>query len=436
MSQFRFGNLPSPSQDPLSSLVGQPPRNQGALVQGRPGGTPTGPRPPAAPQPMNPLQGRPGAQPVRQAPQQPGQMPPANVRRLAPVPMNQAPMQAFQQPNQMQYLNPALVQNQSNIGISGQGMIPLGLPGGNVGQQYINWDQALANAMGFDMGNQQGAMNQMYGQVAGQIGQYEQGLIQGIGTLQSVGAQQQQALQGIAGGLEQKGQQGYQEFKDFRDQQLGAVGKDITKANQFAAQATQNYQQAIANFQDTSAQDAANAAFGLRRDAMAQNQQIDMMDISPGEKAALKQQLAGDVGNQVTQTVTGIYSNMNQTVASMQGNLSSLMGAQAQTAMAGGQLRGQVGTAFGAQTLDAIRTNQQMMELSANLQVMGENAMASAMQQSVALELQGRTTLAQMIQSNPRQFVSMFAGLTGFLAGATTPGIGQISVPNFFGAPA
>ncbi|MEY3272261.1 MAG: hypothetical protein RLZZ341_1162, partial [Pseudomonadota bacterium] len=36
-------------------------------------------------------------------------------------------------------------------------------------------------------------------------------------------------------------------------------------------------------------------------------------------------------------TVTGIYSNMNQTMASMRGNLSSLMGAQSQTAMAGGQ---------------------------------------------------------------------------------------------------
>lgn len=429
MSQFRFGNLPSPSQDPLSSLVTPTPRNQG-----RPGGTPTGPRPAAAPRPTtqpNPLQGRPGAQPFAQAPrQQPMNMPPANVRR-GPVPMSQAPELTPRQPNQMQYLNPALVQGQQNIGISGQGMIPLGLPQANVGQQFINWDQALANAMGMDIANQQGAMNQQYGQMQGQIGQYEQALQQGLGTLQSVGVQQQQALQGIAGGLEQKGQQGYQEFKDFRDQQMGAVGQDITKANQFAAQATQNYQQAIADFQDTSAQDAANAAFGLRRNAQEQMAQIDMLDASPAEKAALKQTMMADVGSQVTQTVTGIYSNMNQTVASMQGNLSSLMGAQSQTAMAGGQLRGQVGTAFGAQTLDAIKMNQQMSELGANLRVMGEQALASAMQQSVMLELQGRQTVAQMIQENPRQFVSMFAGMTGFLAAATTPGIGQISVPNF-----
>lgn len=300
-----------------------------------------------------------------------------------------------------------------------------------IDQGYLNWDQALAGAMGQDMSNQQGAMNQQFGQMQGQIGQYENALQRGIGTMQSVGVQQQQALQGLAGGLEQQGQKGFEEFKGFRDQQMGRVDQDISKANQFAAQATENYEQAISQFQDTSAQDAANAAFGMRRNAQEQMQQIDMLDVDPGQKAALKQTMMQDVGNQVTQTVTGIYSNMNQTMASMRGNLSSLMGAQSQTAMAGGQLRGQMGTSFGAQTLQAQQMNQQMMELGTNVRMMGEQAYASAMQQSVMLELQGRTTVAQMIQENPRQFVSMFAGLTGYLAGATTPGINQISVPNF-----
>lgn len=274
-------------------------------------------------------------------------------------------------------------------------------------------------------------MNELYGQVAGQIGQYEQALQQGLGTLQQLGEQQRGALQGIAGGLEQKGQQGYDEFKTFRDQQIAAVGGDITKANQQAAAAVQNYRDAIADFKDTSAQDAANAAFGLRRDAEARMQEIDMVDASPAEKMALKQQLTQDVSNQVTQSVTGIFSNMNQQMASMQGNLSSLMSAQAQQTLAGGQLRGQVGTAFGAQTLDAQRLNQQMTELGAQYRAMGEQAYASSMQQSVMLSLQGRRDLAEMIQSNPRQFVSMFAGLSGFLAAATTPGLNEISLPNF-----
>lgn len=421
-SSFRVGNFgrPSTPTDPLSSLVAPP---------GRPfGQQPQTPQTPQAPRPQTQAMGsnqpRPRTQPASQV----------NPLRRGPVQMTQPTgMNYYGNMNPAQYTNPNLqgIGGMPNIGIAGQGMVPLGQSPIGPGQQFMNWDQALANAMGYDMSNQQGAMNQQYGLMQGQIGQYEQALQQGLGTMQSVGVQQQQALQGIAGGVEQKGQQGYQEFKDFRDQQMGKVDRDISQANQFAAEATQNYQQAIGEFKDTSAQDAANAAFGMRRDAMAQSQQIDMMDISPGEKAALKQQLAGDVGNQVTQTVTGIYSNMNNTLASMKGNLSSLMGAQSQTAMAGGQLRGQVGMGFGQQTLEAQQSNQRMMELGVNLRTMAEQAYASAMNQSVVMELQGRTTVAEMIQQNPRQFVSMFAGLTGFLAGATTPGIGQISVPNF-----
>jgi len=302
---------------------------------------------------------------------------------------------------------------------------------GGTQQQFASWDQALANAMGTDIRNQQGAMNQMYGANQQQIGLTENALQRGLGTMQSVGVQQRDAMGRIAGGLEQQGQQGYEEFKGFRDQQMGRVDQDIAAANQQAAAAVSGYEQTISKFQDTGAQDAANAAFGMRQSAKSQMAEIDMLDASPAEKAALKQQLTQDVGNQVTQAVTGIYSNMNQQVASMGSNLAGLRMGQSQQTLAGGQLRGQMGTSFGAQTLDAQRMNQQMQELGSNLRVMGEQAYASAMNQSVLFEMQGRQAVAQMIQQNPRQFVSLFAGLTGFMAGATTPGIGQIAVPNF-----
>ena len=322
-----------------------------------------------------------------------------------------------------------------------------------VQQQFASWDQALANAMGTDIRNQQGAMNELYGANRQQIGMTENALQRGIGTLQSVGVQQQGALQGIAGGLEQQGQQGYDEFTRYRDERMGQVEREVAagnrqvasaveEANRQAAGAVSGYEGAMGRFRDTGAQDAANAAFGLRQNARSQMAEIDMLDASPGEKAALKQQLTMDVGNQVTQTVTGIYSNMNQQVAAMEGNLAGLRQSQAQQTLAGGQLMGgqtmagaqllgQVGTAFGAQTLDAQRMNQQMREVGAQIRVAGEQALASAMNQSVMFEMQGRQAIAQMIQENPRQFVSLFTGLTGFMAGATTPGLGQIAVPNF-----
>jgi len=410
MSQFNTYGA-SQTTDPLGSLI-----------------TPTGqaaPRKPVAPRPATTGMPRPG-QGIQQAAAQPkahlrmGGVPNVPMTPFAPTPM-------FSISGGPTGAGPMTVQQPSIF-------TPSQVPGGQALSQlagYGAWDQALANAIGFDMRNQQQAMNDMYRQVSGQIGGYEQALQQGVGTLEQVGRQQREALQGIAGGLEQQGRQGYEEFKGFRDQQIAAVGQDISKSNQQAAAAVQNYRDAIGDFKDTSAQDAANAAFGMRRDAESRMSEIDMLDASPAEKAALKQQLNQDVSNQVTQAVTGIFSNMNNTMASMQGNLSSLMSAQAQQTLAGGQLRGQVGTAFGAQTLDAQRLGQQMSELGANLRVMGENAFASSMQQSVMLQLQGRKDLAEMIQSNPRQFVSMFAGLSGFLAAATTPGINEISLPNF-----
>ena len=304
--------------------------------------------------------------------------------------------------------------------------------------QAMNMQQQLANAMATDMRNQQGAMNQMFQQGQQQTGLTEEALQRGIGTLQAAGAQQRANLQQIAAGVEggaAQSQRDFDEFKAFRDQQMGQVGQDIAAANQQAAAAVSGYEKAIGQFRDTSAQDAANAAFGMRQNAQSRMAEIDMLDANPAEKAALKQQLMGDVSNQVTQSVTGIFSNMNQQIASMQGNLAGLRQSQAQQTLSGGQLRGQMGTAFGGQTLQAMQMNQQMgqqvRELGANIRMAGENAMASAMQQSVLFEMQGRQSVAEMIRQNPQQFVSMFAGLSGYLAGATTPGIENIAVPNF-----
>ena len=406
MSQFNsnnFGNFGPGTYDPVSNLIPgfgtrNPRQNQGSSG---------GARRPAQgqqQQPMNPF------------------------AKLSNVPVQAAPPrpQAFTTPNLGRYMG--MGANQPGVL---PGMTPLRSAQDAQRQQFVNWDQALAGAMGTDMRNQQGSMNQQFGEMRGQIGQYEDALQRGIGTLQSVGAEQRDTMRGLATGAQAQGQQGYEEFKAFRDQQMGRVDQDISKANQQAAGAVSGFEQAVSQFQDTSAQDAANAAFGMRRSAQEQMSQINMLDVDEGQKAALRQQLSQDVGNQVTQTVTGIFSNMNQQIVGLESNLASLRNAQSQMTMAGGQLRGQMGTSFGAQTLEAQQSNQRMAELGINLRTMGEQSYASAMQQSVALELQGRTTVAQMIQENPKQFVSMFAGLTGFLAGATTPGIGQIGIPNF-----
>jgi hypothetical protein len=157
------------------------------------------------------------------------------------------------------------------------------------------------------------------------------------------------------------------------------------------------------------------------------------MDLSPGEKAALKQQLMGDVGQQVTQAVTANFSNMNNKVSEMEQTLAGFRAAESQQTMTGTQMGTQAGISWGGMGLDAEKTRNNMSSLSAQLRMTSESAYASSMQQLVMTELSGRTAITEMIKANPKQFMSLFAGLTGFMAAASTPGIENISIPNFGG---
>jgi hypothetical protein len=107
--------------------------------------------------------------------------------------------------------------------------------------------------------------------------------------------------------------------------------------------------------------------------------------------------------------------------------------AQAGMTAQGAQIAGQVGTAFGAQTLEAQKMGQQMRELGSNIRVMGEQAYASLATQAAMLLASGQRERYDMYMNNPYQPISVFAGLTGFLNAATTPGIENINLPDFRG---
>ena len=273
----------------------------------------------------------------------------------------------------------------------------------------------------------------MYNNLAAQTGQYEQALQGGLQTMGNAAEGVRQVGNAEADRLSAEAKQGIDKFYGFRDEQLGKMDQGIAKSNKQMADMVSGYEKAMGEFKDTSAQDSANAAFGLRRDAMAQSQQIDQMDLSPGEKAALKQQLMGDVGQQVTQAVTANFSNMNNKVSEMEQTLAGFRAAESQQTMTGTQMGTQAGISWGGMGLDAEKTRNNMSSLSAQLRMTSESAYASSMQQLVMTELSGRTAITEMIKANPKQFMSLFAGLTGFMAAASTPGIENISIPNFGG---
>jgi hypothetical protein len=289
------------------------------------------------------------------------------------------------------------------------------------------------------MGNQQGVMNEQFARANQMMGGYEQAFQQGAQAIQGQNAQMRQNLGGLAQRAEQQGQAAFDEFKQFRDQQIGRVDQDISQANQFAQEARANYEKAIGEYQDRSAQQAADLRVGLERQVQNQMRTIEMGRnpdgslMSPAERAAMQQTMQAETAQQVSQGVNQIYTGLNDTMAQMKGNLSSLMNAQSQTALAGGQLRGQVGTAFGAQTIDASRQRASMMELSANLNTTMEQLSAASQLQAVNLLTNGYKDMYAMVQGNKRGVTSMFAALTGYIAAMTTPGMQFVQPPNFGG---
>lgn len=423
----------SQSQDPLSSF------SQWGMPFNR---RPQSPRPPSAPNqgPLSPY-GPPTGQGQQQQGQQQGvqavtgpnraQMfmnPFSGGQRNAAVPMMTPPQQS-----QVSQFVPNLGGfTAQQPGISSN-LVPMSTMGSQLNPQFLNWDQALAGAMGYDLNSQQGAANEMYNNLAAQTGQYEQALQGGLQTMGNAAEGVRQVGNAEADKLSVQAKQGIDKFYGFRDEQLGKMDQGIAKSNKQMADMVSGYEKAMGEFKDTSAQDSANAAFGLRRDAMAQSQQIDQMDLSPGEKAALKQQLMGDVGQQVTQAVTANFSNMNNKVSEMEQTLAGFRAAESQQTMSGTQLGTQAGISWGGMGLDAEKTRNDMSSLSAQLRMTSESAYASSMQQLVMTELSGRTAITEMIKSNPKQFMSLFAGLTGFMAAASTPGIENISIPYFGG---
>jgi hypothetical protein len=287
------------------------------------------------------------------------------------------------------------------------------------------------------MQRQQDIMDQQFGRLNQVAGQFGQAVGQGAEAIRGQDERARQTLEGQAQGAEQLGRQGFDEFVRFRDQQIGAVGQDIARANEQAAGAVAGYERTMGEYQDRTALQAKDLAVGLSRQVQSAMAQLnggvnpDGTMMTPAEQAAIRTTMQRDVAEQTSTGINQIYTQFNDTMASMGQNLAALRQAQSQTTMAGGQLRGQVGTAFGAQTVDAQRQRAAMTELSSNLRVTMEQMSAASELGAVNLLVGGYKEMYDMIQGNRRGTTSMYAALSGWLAGVTTPGLGQIAPPDF-----
>ena len=299
------------------------------------------------------------------------------------------------------------------------------------------WNSLFSQSVFGDMQNQQAVADEQFSKLSGQTDAYGRAMQEGAESLRNQNRQQRESLGGMAAKAEQQGSAGYNEFKNFRDQQMARVSQDISKANALSEESTEGFKQAISQYSDRSAQQAGDLRIGLERQYQSAMKDInsgmnpDGTMMSPAEKAANRQNLQQSMGEQVSQGVNQIFTAFNDTKISMEGNLASLRQAQSQTAMAGGQLRGQTGLGFGAQTLDAQKVRAGYLELSANLTTTMEQMSAASELGAINLLTNGHKDMYEMISNNKRGVTSMYAALSGWLAGMTTPGLDRITPPNF-----
>lgn len=156
----------------------------------------------------------------------------------------------------------------------------------------------------------------------------------------------------------------------------------------------------MGQYEDYTAQQLSNSTAAIERRFQSDLQMVnsgtrpDGTLMSPGEQAAMRQQLSAQIGSEVFTQMTNIQTSFNQT-------------------------RAQLGLALNEQRLNSFQVQNQMeMQASAITQAAG--------MQALQFEAQGRMAIAELVRSNPRTSVSLFEGMSALFALATAPGAANV----------
>jgi len=306
----------------------------------------------------------------------------------------------------------------------------------------------------------------MPGRLSGQAGSLSGDLLSMAGRAEGMGGGQLAGAEAWGRGIvdaTHRGVEGYQQGLDRVSRDIGGVVPkldqargDVDKGYALGDQAVAGFEGAIKDYEDRTAQDASVVAAGIRRNAGSAMRMVrsgihpDGTPMTSGEQASAMAQIQREVGDQVQSAVTPIFSEYNRTKTQLQTTLAQLRTGNAQmrlsgagvkdqlaetelkarwmqgdlekAKLAGTELESQVGLAVGDQMLKAQAGQREMMNLSAGLHQTAANLEQTSLLESVRLEMQGRTQMAQFVQQNPRSVVSWFQSLLSLYsvrAGAT-----------------
>jgi hypothetical protein len=233
---------------------------------------------------------------------------------------------------------------------------------------------------------------------------------------------------------------------------LNQANADVDGANRIAASAVSGFARAISEYQDTSVQDAATVAGAIRRSAQADMAMVrsgqgpDGQSMTPQQQADLENQVKRGTAEMVQQAVVPMFARFNENRANLKGALANLQMSQAGIMLQGAQVRqsgaaleqrgaeiglgaamgaAQVGLAVQGQTMQGQEAVRAAQQLAIGVRQFTTQLAQSAVFNSINLELQGRTALAQMVANNPEGQVSLFQGLLALYAAQSSQGGGS-----------
>lgn len=295
----------------------------------------------------------------------------------------------------------------------------------------------LAQALGIDISNLSAEANQKADQFQGVIGGLE-------GMLGGLGNKFQEQAAGSAAKLDARAKEmdalGAKQLADFNAQSgknMADITARIDQANATANDAVETFRGFVNEYQDRSAQDASAMAYSIRSQAQDQMMQInaglnpDGTVMTSTERAAAQAELGGQVNDQVQAAITPMLSRANEVKAQLGLSLAGLQMGESQQQLAGAQTLGQLGVENQRSFLQAQEGQRQMAQVATGLITFSEQLQSSALLNAVSLEMNGRTALAELINSAPSRSVSLFSGLAALLAAGSAPGANKLPAFNF-----
>lgn len=359
--------------------------------------------------------------------------------------------------------------------------------GGGGGAWGINPSDLMA-ALQMDTANYQQAADEQWARNNAQIAAMQDAIQLGVGDVFSGNNYNQQLLGGLAGDALNIGDAQFDNIesaaRDARDRTYGQtddirrgvsdiqgiqgdmigdvlggadrsyadVTSDVNESYALMDAAGDEFKQYLDEFEDRAAKDASAIASGIYSSGRAQMQMIkggmrpDGLPMSGAEQAQAMAQVQYDVGQQVQQNVTGLFSDYNN--ARLQGagvlgqmrqaagmarqsgaqiknqaqsnrlqaqslgrQLAADMMAGEQIKLGAAQLDAQAGQAYADDVQAAEQARTRMFELATGLGSQMAQLNQAAMFKTADLRIQGRQMVAEMVANNPRSVVGIFESL-------------------------